>query len=508
MTTEHEKQKEAHVEDGVVDEKDLAKAETKDCPYTPAEELYPNVNLKRVLLKLDLNVLSAVSILYLLAFLDRGNIGNAKIEGLATDLHLEGNQYNIALSMFFITYALFEVPSNMMLKRLTPSIWLPLLMVGWGITMTLMGIVRNYGGLLATRIILGAFEAGLFPGVAFYLTLFYRREEMQFRLSMFCSAASVAGAFSGLLAWAIAKMDGIAGLAGWRWIFILEGIVTVLGAILSYFVMCNSPTKAWFLSEEEGKFAEHRLRHIQYDSELHFEETHEVNWKYFRDAVTDPQVYFHVIIYYGIVCPLYGISLFLPTIITSLGYVSSTAQLMTIPVYVVAAVCSVTVALISDRVKWRYPFIVGSFTVSIVGYVMAISCNIKTQGHVLYAGMFFCAIGCYSSFPAAVTWMSNNLSGSYKRAIGMAIQIGVANFGGAMSSNFYRAQDAPQYRLGHGLEVMFLSLAIISATCVELLYVRWNKKKQLDLDAGLYDTHTMEQISALGDKGPYFKYIL
>jgi sugar phosphate permease len=504
----HEKQNETHVEHVVVDEKGLANIETKDAPYISAEEMYPNVNLKRVLLKLDLNILPIVCLLYLLAFLDRGNIGNAKIEGLATNLHLEGNQYNIALAMFFITYSVFEVPSNMMLKRLTPSVWLPLLLVCWGITMTLMGIVRNYGGLLATRILLGAFEAGLFPGVAFYLTLFYRREEMQFRLSLFSSSASVAGAFSGLLAWAIAKMDGIAGLEGWRWIFILEGIATVVGAVFSYFVICDSPAKAWFLSEEEAKFAEHRLRRIQYDSEFHFEETHEVNWKYFKDAVTDPQVYFHVLIYYGVVCPLYGISLFLPTIIKSLGYVSSTAQLMTIPVYVVAAVCSVTVAVISDRVKWRYPFMVGCFTVSIVGYVMAITCNVSTQSNVLYAGMFFCAIGCYSSIPAAVTWMSNNLSGSYKRAVGIAMQIGLASFGGAMASNFYRAQDAPQYKLGHGLEVMFLGLAIISATCVELLYVRWNKKKQRDLDAGVYDTYTMEQISALGDKGPYFKYIL
>jgi MFS family permease len=501
-----EKQSESYVEN--IAEKDLVKVDATETSFVSAEELYPNVNLRKVLLKMDLNLLPIISLLYLLAFLDRGNIGNAKIEGMATDLHLEGNQYNIALSLFFITYALFEAPSNMLLKKFKPSIWLPAIMVGWGIVMTLMGIVQNYGGLVATRLFLGVCEAGLFPGISFYLTLFYKREELQFRSSVFCSAASVAGAFSGLLAWAIAKMDGVGGLAGWRWIFILEGIATVVGASFAALVMCDSPLKAWFLTEDEAKFVVHRLMTIEHDSEVHFEEANESNWKYFRDAVTDPQVYFHVLIFYGIVCPLYGIALFLPSIIKNLGYLSSTAQLMTIPVYVVAAFCAVTLAIISDRVKWRYPFIVGSYSIAIIGYIMAITCKIETQPHVLYAGMFLCAIGIYSALPASVTWMANNLSGSYKRAVGMAIEIGVGNLGGAMASNFYRAQDAPQYKFGHGLEIMFLSIAIISATCLEILYFRRNKKKQQDLDAGVYDHYTMEQLAALGDRGPYFKYIL
>lgn len=152
-----------------------------------------------------------------------GNIGNAKIEGLQEDLNLTDDQYNWCLTAFFFTYAAFEVPSNLMLKKVRPSIWLPAIMVAWGVVMTLMGIVRNYTGLLTARIFLGVTEAGLFPGVAYYLTNWYKREEMQLRQALFFSAASVAGAFSGLLAFAIGKMSGIAGLHGWQWIFILEG---------------------------------------------------------------------------------------------------------------------------------------------------------------------------------------------------------------------------------------------------------------------------------------------
>ena len=155
-----------------------------------------------------------------------GSIGNAKIEGLAEDLNLTPDQYNWCLTVFFFSYSAFEVPSNLVLKRMRPSRWLAMLMVAWGIVMTLTGIVQNYHGLLIARIFLGVAEAGLFPGVAFYLTQWYCRHEMQLRQALFFSAASVAGAFSGLLAFAIAKMDGVGGLAGWRWIFILEGMAT------------------------------------------------------------------------------------------------------------------------------------------------------------------------------------------------------------------------------------------------------------------------------------------
>lgn len=125
-----------------------------------------------------------------------------------------------------------------MLKKIRPSIWLPAIMVAWGVVMTLMGIVHNFTGLLTARIFLGVTEAGLFPGVAYYLTNWYKREEMQLRQAMFFSAASIAGAFSGLLAFAIGKMDGVGGLHGWQWIFILEGKSTPV------FLECELTTQA------------------------------------------------------------------------------------------------------------------------------------------------------------------------------------------------------------------------------------------------------------------------
>lgn len=131
---------------------------------------WPHVDEAKVLRKMDVRLIPMLAILYLLSFLDRGNIGNAKIQGMAKDLHLEGNEYNLCATIFFFTYAAFEVPSNLLLKRLRPSVWLPAIMVAWGTVMTLMGLVQNYHGLLIARLFLGVAEAGLYPGVAYYLT--------------------------------------------------------------------------------------------------------------------------------------------------------------------------------------------------------------------------------------------------------------------------------------------------------------------------------------------------
>ena len=192
----------------------------------------------------------------------------------------------------------------MLLKRLRPSIWLPSIMVAWGIVMTLMGLVQNYHGLLIARIFLGIAEAGLFPGVVFYNTMWYTRYEVQVRQAIFFSAASVAGAFSGLLAYGISFMDGVGNLAGWRWIFILEGMATVLVAILAFFVVVDYPETAKFLTVEERAFIAYRLKYDGNDATTSVGSTRarvaqddHLSFKYVKAAFADWQIWLNIIIY-------------------------------------------------------------------------------------------------------------------------------------------------------------------------------------------------------------------
>lgn len=154
----------------------------------------------------------------LFSFIDRSNIGNARIAGLTTDLNLHGTQFNIALLVFYIPYILIDVPSNMLVKRLRAGIYLPTLITMWGLVCTFMGFVQNFAGLVACRLLLGLFEGGILGGVIIYLAMFYRRGEMLLRSGLFYCAAPLSGAFGGLLASGLARIE-VGGYEKWPWIF-------------------------------------------------------------------------------------------------------------------------------------------------------------------------------------------------------------------------------------------------------------------------------------------------
>ncbi len=165
----------------------------------------PHTTHARLMRRIDLRVVPFLALLYLVAFLDRINIANAKSFYLVRDLNLTGVQYNTALTIFFVPYIFFEMASNILLKRFSPRIWLSCCGMGFAAVTVFQGLVQNFSGLLATRFFLGLFECGMFPGCFYLLGMWYRREDAQRRFSFFFSSTSLAGAFGGLLASAIGK---------------------------------------------------------------------------------------------------------------------------------------------------------------------------------------------------------------------------------------------------------------------------------------------------------------
>ncbi|PVH16222.1 uncharacterized protein CXQ87_004093 [Candidozyma duobushaemuli] len=482
-------------------------------------EKFSDIDEKKLLWKIDLHLIPLFTVLYLLSFLDRGNIGNAKIEGLSEDLNLVGNQYNLCLTIFFIFYASMEIPSNVILHHVKPRLYIPTTMVLWSVVMTLMGTVQNYHQLMATRALLGLFEASLFPGISYILSMYYKKSEILVREAIFFSAASIAGAFSGLLAAAISQMDGIGGYEGWRWIFILEGLLTFVAAALSYFCFPLYPKESTFLTPKEREFVVHRVKYSSNAENqkmtgagappsMNLGEDNSGNasnvWAVFKDW----QSWCQLMTYYGVCVPLYGVSLFTPTIVKNLGYTSTRAQLMSAPVYIVAAVFCIFQAWVSDRVGLRTPFLTFDLVCIAVGYSICLALSPEDSPRAVYAGVYIMALGIYSAFPLVVIWFSNNLAGSYKRAVGMAFQIGIGNFAGAFSSNFYREQDAPEYKLGHGLELGFSVMGLLFMFITIIGYVASNRKKKRDLALGKYDGVPPEELVKMGDKSPHFVYRL
>ncbi|PPQ69879.1 hypothetical protein CVT24_003214 [Panaeolus cyanescens] len=425
-------------------------------PNAPAPELTHAQLTKRLLWKLDTHILPPLALLWLANFIDRSNIGNARIAGLEHDTRLVGNQFNTILAgtyssddvvdtiahdpsssypVFYVTYIVIELPSNMVLKKMKANRWIPLLVTLWGFVTVMTAFAHNFSGLAAIRIFLGLCEGGLLPGLILYLSTLYKRHELQLRVGIFYASASLSGAFGGLLATAILKMDGVGGIAGWRWIFILEGIATILIGIGAALILPESLATAKFLTEEERIFAvqrfrldntvtisltsgpetpsksdeeknsEERVEHVDVSQTLEVlrNETPEerFEWREVVRGITEIQVWLTGIAYFGLIVSLYSYSLFLPTIVAGLGYSGSQAQLHTVPPYVPAAVLTVVVAFLSDKLRWRGPFILICLPFAIIGYILAITAE---TNRVRYIAVFFMAVGVYPSGPSILAY--------------------------------------------------------------------------------------------------------
>ncbi|CAK7274821.1 hypothetical protein SEPCBS119000_006368 [Sporothrix epigloea] len=457
---------------------------------------------RKLVLRLDIILIPWLSLLYLVAFLDRTNIGNAKIAHLETELGLSTSKYNATLTIFFISYSIFEPITNILIKRLRPSIFIPIIMVTWGASMLSMGFVTNFGGLLAARWFLGFCESGLFPGINYYLSCWYKRSEFGIRAAIFFSAAAVSGSFGGLLAAAIGLLDGKSGLAGWAWIFVIEGVFTILLGILSFFVIQDFPDRAQFLSTDDRARVICRLKFDQQSSAAH----EDFRSSYMSAALRDWKTWLSMIIYMGCDMALYAFAMFLPSIVINLGWGGSVvhSQLMSVPPYVVAAIFTVTIGYIADCTRQRGLCNICTSFIGIIGFSMLIS---TPKAGVQYAGTFLAAIGIYPCIANTITWVANNTEGVYKRGVVLGLVIGWGNLNGAVSSNIYF--DPPRYFVGHGVILAYMAIFLLGGSLLMTVLLRREnaKRKRGERDSWLDGLDEIE-IEMLGDQRPDFQYTI
>lgn len=429
------------------------------------------------------------------------NIANANVYGLATELKLAGNKYNNALVIFFVPYILFEIPSNILLKKLKPRVWLSICMFGFGIITMCQGFVKNYSGLLATRFFLGVFETGMFPGAFYLIGMWYRRHEAQKRYSFFFSSTTLAGAFGGLLAAAIGKMKGVAGYAGWRWIFILEGLLTVVVSFAFFFLLPNFPEEVKWLTEEERAFVKARL---QIDQGVSARER-PITARDVGNVFRDPKIIVGGFMYLGLIVPAYGYAYFSPAIIQGYGYSPIQTQLHSVPPWAVAFGFSMLVAWASDKTKHRFLFTLFPISICIAGFAILLAIHDTTHRNVQYAGLFLVAMGAYTAMPVIVCWFNMNLGGHHRRSVGSAFQVGFGNIGGIIAVYAFLKKDAPWYTPGYSISVSFVCLSALSC-CTYFVMCMWqNRSRNKSVrDVGLTEYEKTE----LGDLNPEYRYLL
>ncbi|KAJ7935667.1 major facilitator superfamily domain-containing protein [Mycena leptocephala] len=469
---------------------------------------FDSVEDRKLVRKIDLRLIPILTLLYLLSFLDRTNIGNAKILGLTTDLHVAAPQYNTALALYFVAYVLFEVPANanmvLSLKRFTPQIWLPTLTLVWGIVSICQGLVKNQAGLFGIRFLLGVTEAGLFPGVIYLFSVYYRRHERSWRVAIFFGGAALAGAFGGILAFAIGKMDGVGGRKGWEWIFILEGIITVAVSLLAYFVVPTWSHQATFLTETERA---RLLARLKTDSDAAREEKFE--WFFVLQAFKDHLVWAYALLFHGFAFVLYSLSLFLPTIIAGLGFSSWQAQLMTVPPNTLASLSIWSTVWLSSRYNARAPFIIGAAFVAIIGYIILLTG--PTPG-AQYVGVHFAAAGVYTGNALLLSWPGENVSAQTKRAVAVALQITIGDIGAIAGVLIYRPQFSGHgFRKPHIIAIGYLLFAAAVATYLWVWMSRENKRRDLlaaDRKKGSLEAEDEVQEQRLGDRSVLYRYVM
>ncbi|KAF7305813.1 MFS domain-containing protein [Mycena chlorophos] len=415
---------------------------------------YDSRNDAALVRKQDRRIVPLSAGIYLLCYLDRANIGNAKVlnsethNDLLSETHMTDYDYTIALMVFLVAYAIFEVPSNYLLKRLRPSRWIAFLMFAWGaITMGISG-TKSYAAVTVARFLLGAVEAGLFPGLVYYLTFWYRTEERSMRVAIILASATLAGAFGGAIAYGVGHMNGASGLSAWRWLFIL-GLSYKVSRLCfppssSGSFLPDYPETAIWLSPDEKTLAASRLR-----DQASLGSSKPMTWVDAKATLTDWRLCGHYAIYFGISTPFASLSFFAPSIIAGLGYTSLNANLMTVPPYAVAYVFTILVAWSADRNNSRGLHSAIFALIGAAGFMASALLPATAYLH-RYACLIVATTGSFACIPPLLGWLSSNIDTTAAAGLAIALNISVGAPGQIVGVWIYKADQAARgYPTGH-----------------------------------------------------------
>ncbi|GAA6006725.1 hypothetical protein JCM11491_003158 [Sporobolomyces phaffii] len=443
---------------------------------------------KRIVRKQDWRIMPLVCLCYLLNYLDRTNLGNARTlnsdrpgESLVETLHLKGLKYNIVVALFFVPYVLFEFPSNLALKYFSPSKWISRIMVSWGIVTICTAAVSSYTGLIVARIALGVAEAGFFPGIIYYLCFWYKSDERATRMSIFSASVAVAGAFGGLIATGVSYLSGKASLHGWQWLFVLEGIPAVLVGIFVWFALPDYPETAKFLTPEERAFATHRMGPFApKGTDKHFDKQAAIS------CLKSWQFYVFAVCYFCMTNSLNTFGYFAPTIIASLGFKGPMGQLLTVFPNIFAFFVIIGNSWHSDRTRERPMHILAGCALVMTGYLLL---AVVTHWGVRYMAVFF--IGCTNSaIIPFLAFRTATVTGATSTAIATGGIIAIANSAGIVAPFLFPSKDSPRYRMGNWVS---FSLVGVAALIVVFLWYMLGSSSEYKGSESLIDITEVDQ---------------
>ncbi|KAJ7487834.1 major facilitator superfamily domain-containing protein [Mycena latifolia] len=417
----------------------------------------PGTEAERALVrKIDMRIVPTVWLLYVMSYLDRANIGNAEAGGMQKELGYGSTQYSVILLMFFVSYVIFEVPSNMILTRMRPSIYLSAICVLWGGIAACLAACNSWQQLAGVRFCLGVIEAGFAPGVAFYLSSWYKRHELAKRYSIYYTATAISGAFSGLLAGVIIEhLDGAHGLSGWRWLLLIEGVGASFVGCFTWMILPDWPSTTSWLSAEEKFIAVQRLAHDGIGTNGGSGVEEPSHGEAFKMAIGDWRTWVLVVMYM-LATGSQTIQYFIPNLVGQLGYKGTEKQFMTIPIYAVALVGILAFCFVSDIRRERGNYITSAAVLSGISFIIVVAVDDKK---VKYAFLCFAVAGIYAACPLTLLWVSSIIDHpAEKRAVAIAFVNALGNSASIYGSFLWPSNTGPRYVQGFAVTTVFVFL--------------------------------------------------
>lgn len=428
---------------------------------------------RKLLRKLDLRM-SILIVIYILNYIDRNNASAARLRGFEADLHLKGQQFATILSILYVGYILMQIPSNMLLNHTgRPSIYLPCCMMIWGTISCLTGVTTNFVGALLTRFFLGFVEAAFFPGALFLLSKWYTRKELGVRTALLSCGSLISNAFGSLIASGILDgMEGRLGHAAWRWLFYIEGALTIFVAFCAIFILPDFPatTRRRWLSEEERRLA---MRRMEEDVGVGDEaETEVTQMQGLVMALKDWKMWVMALAMTSQVVCL-SFNAYFPTLSATMGFNTTVSLLLCAPPFAWTALEAFIVSRHSDKHKERFWHICIPFMVGLVGFIIAIS-TMNTAAR--YVSLFMMA-QCYAGFVCLYAWVSNTFARPpAKRAVAVAFVNAFSQLGNVAGSYVWPSMWGPTYTNSYAICISTGGFSILLLAFMKVHLERKNKK--------------------------------
>lgn len=438
------------------------------------DEVYSYKEQRKIIHKVDRRLLIVLGLMQAVSFLDRANISNAAIAGMTAELGLGiGSRYSICLLVFFGPYVALQFPASAVIRKIGPRIFLSSIVLFWGIVMMCFGFVYDWKVMVALRMILGALEAGSFPGQYYLISMWYSRFDMHKRFAIWYLIGVLGSAFGGIFALLFSQMAGLSGFRAWRWIFIMEGIVTCLIGFLGYALMVDFPEnahKAWrFLTPDESAYIMRRINRDRQDADVE-----KFSWKRFLEPALDFKVWIFALMFFCATVVAYSVGFFLPLILnTELGFSVPVSQVLSSPPYLLANVLMFVEGWICDKYRFRGPCVVFNASIAIIGLcLLAYTFSPGPQ----YTGALLVTAGCSANVPAIMVYQANNIRGPWKRAFCSASLISFGGTGGIAGSLVFRSIDAPRYLPGIYATMTASCLSIVLVGILSIYFYICNKR--------------------------------